>query len=601
MMGQKMLRIVLFLVALLSTPAMAQEGVRLHGLAMHGDLKYAADYKHLSYVNPDAPKGGVFRQHVVGTFDTLNPYIVKGVPAAGLGMIYQTLLESNNDEAFSEYASLAASLEIAEDRSWVIFNIHEKAVWHDGKPITADDVVWTFNTLITEGTPFYKAYYSDVKSVEALGERRVKFTFGAEDNRELPLIVGQMPVLPKHYWTADGNVFSDTTLKPPLGSGPYKIGTVKPGESIEYLRVTDWWAADLPINRGRYNFDRITYDYYRDANVAMEAFLGGRYDFRQENTARLWATAYDSPAVRDGRIKRETIPHELPQGMQGFIYNIRKPVFRDIKVREALAYAFDFEWSNRQYAYDSYTRSRSYFSNSDMAATGLPDAAELAVLEPFRNQLPPEVFEKSYAPPKTDGSGNLRDNLRTAARILDEAGYILGKDGVRVHKDTGVRLEFEFIDNNPAFERWVMPFVQNLNKIGVKATYRTIDQSQYQNRLNTFDYDMTVMVIPQSSSPGNEQREFWGSDRADMAGSRNYIGIKDPVVDALVSKIIASKTREELIINCRALDRVLQWGHYLIPNWHMPAWRIAYWDKFGKPEKTPDYGLSVSDVWWAKP
>jgi microcin C transport system substrate-binding protein len=287
--------------------------------------------------------------------------------------------------------------------------------------------------------------------------------------------------------------------------------------------------------------------------------------------------------------------------MQGFIYNIRKPVFRDIKVREALAYAFDFEWSNRQYAYDSYTRSRSYFSNSDMAATGLPDAAELAVLEPFRNQLPPEVFEKSYAPPKTDGSGNLRDNLRTAARILDEAGYILGKDGVRVHKDTGVRLEFEFIDNNPAFERWVMPFVQNLNKIGVKATYRTIDQSQYQNRLNTFDYDMTVMVIPQSSSPGNEQREFWGSDRADMAGSRNYIGIKDPVVDALVSKIIASKTREELIINCRALDRVLQWGHYLIPNWHMPAWRIAYWDKFGKPEKTPDYGLSVSDVWWAKP
>jgi len=595
-----MFRIVFIIAALASFPAFAQEGVKRHGLAMHGDLKYAADYTHLSYVNPDAPKGGVFRQHVVGTFDTLNPYIVKGVPASGLSVIYQTLLESNNDEAFSEYASLAESLEVPDDRSWIIFNIYPNAVWHDGVAVTADDVVWTFNTLITEGTPFYKAYYGDVKSVEALADKRVKFTFGADDNRELPLIVGQMPILPKHYWTAEGNVFADTTLKPPLGSGPYKIGTVKPGESIEYVRVTDWWAAELPINKGRYNFDRITYDYYRDANVAMEAFLGGRYDFRQENTARLWATAYDSPAVRDGRIKKETIPHELPQGMQGFIYNIRKPVFQDIAVRKALAYAFDFEWSNRQYAYDSYARSRSYFSNSDMSARGLPDDAELKILEPFRDQLPSEVFTTAYDPPKTDGSGNLREHLRSAAKILDDAGYILGKDGVRVHKDTGTRLEFEFVDNNPAFERWVMPFVQNLNKIGVKATYRTVDQSQYQNRMNNFDFDMTVMVIPQSSSPGNEQREFWGSNRADMVGSRNYIGIKDPVVDALVNRIIGSKTREDLILNCRALDRVLQWGHYLIPNWHMPAWRIAYWDKFGKPEKTPDYGLSVSDVWWVK-
>lgn len=581
-------------------PVMAGEGRPVHGLAMHGEPKYPADYTHLNYVNPDAPKGGTFRLHAVGTFDSLNPFIVKGVPAAGIGMVYQSLLESNKDEAFSEYASLASSVEVPEDRSWAIFNIHESALWHDGQPVTADDVVWSFEALTTMGAPFYRAYYGEVKTVEAITPHRVKFTFAGADNRELPLIVGQMTILPKHYWTAEGRNFADTTLTPPPGSGPYKIGTVRPGESIEYVRVKDWWAADLPINRGRYNFDRIVYEYYRDANVAMEAFLGGRYDFRQENTARLWATAYDSPAVRDGRIKKDTIPHELPQGMQGFIYNIRRPVFQDIEVRRALAYAFDYEWSNKQFAYDSYTRTRSYFSNSDMAATGLPDAAELALLDPFRDQLPEAVFTQIYNPPQTDGSGNLRAHLRTATQILDAAGYTLGKDGVRVHKDSGVRLEFEFVDNNPAFERWIMPFIRNLERIGVKATYRTVDEAQYQNRMNNFDFDMTVMVIPQSSSPGNEQREYWGSDRADMVGSRNYIGIKDPVIDALVEQIIRAQTREDLITRTRALDRVLQWGYYVIPNWHMPAWRVAYWNKFGQPATTPEYGLSVTDVWWVK-
>ena len=591
----------IFLVLILAcTPALAQETPALHALAIHGDPKYASDYQHFDYVNPDAPKGGEFRQHVVGTFDTLNPFIIKGVPASGVGMIYQTLLESSSDEPFTEYASLAKSIEMPEDRSWMIFNIHENAKWHDGKPVTADDVVWTFNALTSEGAPFYKAYYADIANVESLSATQVKFTFSAIGNRELPLIIGQMVVLPKHYWTSEGRNFAETTLTPPPGSGPYKIGTVKPGESIEYLRVSDWWAKDLPVNKGRYNFDRIVFEYYRDSNVALEAFLGGRYDFRQENTAKLWATAYESPAVKDGRIKKEMIEHNLPQGMQGFIYNTRKPIFQDIEVRKALSYAFDFEWSNKQYAYDSYKRSQSYFSNSDMAATELPTDAELKILEPFRDQLPAEVFTTIYMPPQTDGSGNNRINLKKAADILSSAGYVTDKDGIRIHKTTGQRLEFEFIDNNPAFERWIMPFVQNLEKIGVKATYRTVDDAQYQNRMNNFDFDMTVLVIPQSSNPGNEQRDFWKSDRADTPGSRNYIGIKNPVVDALVEKIITSSTREELVLNCRALDRVLQFGYYVIPNWHLGAWRIAYWDKFGKPDRIPEYGLPVMETWWVK-
>ena len=596
-----MLKYAAVLALLLSPlPALAQDVAPVHAMAMHGAPKYGPDFQHLDYVNVDAPKGGELKLNVIGTFDSLNPFIVKGAPAAGAGSIYETLMESSADEPFTEYGALAATMETPEDRSWVIFNLRPEAKWHDGKPVTADDVIWTFNTLTTEGTPFYKAYYANVKSVEALSPARVKFTFDMAGNRELPLIVGQMQILPKHYWTAEGRSFGETTLTPPLGSGPYKFGVIKPGEAVQYTRVTDWWGKDLPLNRGRYNFDTLTYEYYRDANVAMEAFLGGRYDFRQENTAKLWATAYESPAVKDGRIKKEVIKHELPQGAQGFIYNIRRPVFHDRAVREALAYAFDFEWSNKQYAYDSYKRTRSYFSNSDMEASALPDAAEIALLEPFRDQLPPEVFTTVYQPPKTDGSGNIRENLRKAAQILEAAGYVTGKDGIRTHKTTGQRLEFEFIDNNPAFERWIMPFVQNLQKIGVKANYRSIDEAQYQNRMNNFDYDMTVMVYGQSSSPGNEQREFWGSERADAPGSRNYIGIKDPVVDALIDKIISAPTREDLVTRTRALDRVLQWGYYMVPNWHLAAWRIAYWDKFGKPEKTPEYGLLVTETWWSK-
>jgi microcin C transport system substrate-binding protein len=612
-----MLKHALFLTALIfAAPALAQDppakpatvsaaatqtDVRpVHAIAMHGDPKYGPDFKNFDYVNPDAPKGGTFRQFSIGTFDSLNPFIVKGTSSGAVGIIYQSLLEQSLDEAFTEYGKLAKTIEVPEDRSWIIFNLYPEARWNDGVALTADDVVWTFNTLITEGSPFYKVYYAHVKSVEALSPTRVKFTFDMANNRELPLIVGELTILPKHYWTSEGRKFGETTLIPPLGSGPYSISIVKPGDTIELTRVKDWWAKDLPINTGRYNFDTITYTYFRDDTVALEAFFGNRYDFRTEMSAKNWNTAYKVPVVNDGRVKKELIKNHLPQGAQGFIYNTRRKIFQDIEVRKALIYAFDFEWSNKQFAYGDYSRTHSYFSNTDMAAEAYPDAAELKILEPFRDKLPPEVFTSIYKPPMTDGTGNLRENLKSASDILTHAGYLMGKDGVRINDKTGTRLEFEFVTDNPMFERWIAPFLQNLNKIGVKATFRIVDNAQYENRMKKFDYDMTVMSIGQSLSPGNEQMEYWGSANADAIGGHNYMGIKNPVVDELIKGIISAQTREDLVLHCRALDRVLQWSYLMIPNWYLSAWRIAYWDQFGKPDKPAEYGLSIADAWWSK-
>ncbi len=580
------------------TPSAAAAPTPIHGMALHGAPKYAADFKHLDYVNPDAPKGGTMRMSAVGTFDSLNGYIVKGSPAAGLGMIQETLLQQTEDEPFTAYGLIAETMEVPANRGWVIFNLRPEAKWHDGKQITADDVVWSFNTLTTEGAPFYKAYYHNVKTVEAISPTKVIFTFDMVNNLELPLIVGQMPILPKHFYTDGTHKFSESSLTPPLGSGPYKIGKVSPGRSIEYDRVTDYWGKDLPINRGKYNFDKVTYEYFKDANVLLEAFFADQFDFRQENTAKLWATAYDAPPVKDGRITKTTIEHKLPQGFQGFVYNTRRPLFKDRAVREALAYAFDYEWSNKTMAYDSYTRTRSYFSNSEMAAKEPPTGRELEILEQFRDKLPPEIFTTEYNPPKTDGSGNNRANLKKAADILDAAGWKVGADAIST-KD-GAKLQFEFVDDSPMFERWIMPFIKNLERIGVKATYRAIDPAQYQSRMNNYDFDMTVGLFGQSNSPGNEQREFWGSAVANTPGSRNIIGVSDPVVDALIDQIVSAPNREELVVRCRALDRVLQWGFYGIPNWHMPAWRIAYWDRYGQPDKNPEFGLPVVETWWKK-
>lgn len=578
--------------------------VPVHAMALHGTPKYPPGFEHVDYVTPDAPKGGTLKLNAIGSFDSLNPFIVKGTPAAGLtfirsGLVYESLMQNAWDEPFTLYGVIAESVEMPEDRSWVAFNLRPEAKWADGKPITAEDVVWTFETLREEGQPFFKAYYGDVEKVEALSERRVKFTFKVAGNAELPMIIAEMSVMPKHYWTAEGREFNKTTLEAPLGSGPYKIGKVDAGRSIEYVRRDDWWGKDLPLFRGFYNFDRITYDYYRDNNVALEAFLAGEFDVQIENTAKLWETAYDAAPVKDGRIVKEEIANTRPAGMQAFIYNIRRDVFKDTKVRQALAYAFDFEWSNKQFAYGAYTRTDSYYENSELASEGLPTGKELELLERFRGQIPEEVFTTTYTPPVTDGSGNARGNLRTAMKILDDAGWTMGADGVR-NKD-GVRLEFEIIDTNPQFERWVLPFIQNLERVGVKASFRVIDTAQYQNRMTSFDYDMTISGFGQSDSPGNEQRDFWGSEKADMEGSRNYIGIKDPAIDQLIEELIQTDSREDLVTHVRAMDRILLWNHYVIPMWHYPKWRIAHWAHIDRPETLSGISPLISYTWFKAP
>ncbi len=573
----------------------------MHAIALHGPPKYGPDFKHVDYVKPDAPKGGTLKLSAIGSFDSLNPFIVKGTPAGGLtfirsGLVYESLMQNAWDEPFTLYGVIAESIEMPDDRSWVAFNLRPEATWADGKPITAEDVVWTFETLRDNGQPFFKAYYGDVKKAEALSDKRVKFTFNVAGNAELPLIIAEMSILPKHYWTAEGRTFNQTSLEPPLGSGPYKVGKVDAGRQVEYVRRDDWWGKDLPLFQGFYNFDKITYDYYRDGNVALEAFFAGEFDVQLENTAKLWATAYDTAPVRDGRITKEEISNERPAGMQAFIYNIRRPVFQDKAVRKALAYAFDFEWSNKQFAYGSYIRTDSYYENSELAAEGLPEGKELEILERFRGQIPDEVFTEDYEPPKTDGSGNPRQNLRTAMKILDDAGWKLGEDGVR-SKD-GVRLEFEIVDSNPQFERWVLPFIKNLERLGAKANFRVVDTAQYQNRITTFDFDMTISVFGQSGSPGNEQRDFWGSDKADIQGSRNYIGIKDPVLDKLIEELVVTESREDLVAHCRAMDRILLQGYYVIPMWHFPKWRIAYWNKIDRPETMSDISPLISYTWF---
>ena len=573
----------------------------VHAMALHGMPKYPPEFTHVDYVKPDAPKGGTLKLNAIGSFDSLNPFIVKGTPAAGLtfirsGLVYESLMQNAWDEPFTLYGVLAETIEMPEDRSWVAFNLRPEAKWADGEPITAEDVVWTFETLRDEGQPFFKAYYGDVEKAEALSERRVKFTFKVAGNAELPLIIAEMSVLPKHYWTAEGREFNKTSLEAPLGSGPYKVGKIDAGRSVEYVRRDDWWGKDLPLFKGFYNFDRITYDYYRDGNVALEAFLAGEFDVQLENTAKLWATAYDAAPVQDGRIIKEEIDNTRPAGMQAFIYNIRRDVFKDPKVREALAYAFDFEWSNKQFAYGTYTRTDSYYENSELASEGLPKGKELALLERFRGQIPEEVFTKTYAPPVTDGTGNARANLRTAMQILDAAGWTMGSDGVR--NKGGVRLEFEIIDTNPQFERWVLPFIQNLERIGVKATFRVVDTAQYQNRMTSFDYDMTISGFGQSNSPGNEQRDFWGSEKADIEGSRNYIGIKDPALDQLIEELIQTGSREDLVNHVRAMDRILLWNHYVIPMWHYPKWRIAHWAHIERPENLSGISPLISYTWF---
>jgi len=568
-----------------------------HALAMTGTPKYAEDFKHFAYANPDAPKGGDLKMGAIGTFDTFNQFIIRGVPAAGISLLYDTLTVQSLDEPFTQYGLLASKIEMPADRSWVAYHLNSKARFHDGKPVTAADVAFSFNLLMEKGDPLYGKYWADVEKVEVLDDLSVKFYLGARPNPELALILGQLTVLPKHYW--EGRDFTKPDITIPIGSGPYKILEFKPGRSITYTRDDTYWAKDHPVNKGRYNFATMTYDYYRDPTVSLHAFKAGEYDFRQENISRAWATAYSGPPFENGFILKEEIDNDVNQGMQCFVYNTRRPLFKDSKVREALAYAFDYEWTNKNLFFGQYTRSRSFFSNSELASSGLPGPRELKILEPYRNQLPGSVFEKEYRPPKSNGSGNIRANIRIALRLLQQAGWeIKGKK--LVNKKSGEPFRFEILLYDASFERVVLPFKKNLARLGIEMDIRVVDTAQYINRRRDFDFDMMIATFGQSESPGNEQREYWGSSAADIPGTRNFAGLKNPVVDEMIEQIISAPNREELVSATRALDRVLLWQHIVIPQWHIAKFRVAYWNKFSRPQIIPRYSLGF-DTWWIDP
>lgn len=578
------------------TTGSEHEVIAKTSLVLHGEAKYGSKpFTHFDYVNPDAPKGGSIRMAASGTFDSLNPYTNKGTPVSGIGLIYDTLMTQSRDEPFSLYPLIAESAEKASDNSSITFNLNPDARFHDGQRITADDVKYTFELLTRQGHPFYRSYYSDVDTVTVLADRRVKFTFKHSNNRELPFILSELPVLPKHYWELDENDFSSASLQIPLGSGPYQVKSVDGGRSIVYQRVKDYWAKDLPVNRGRYNFDEVSYDYYRDEHVALQALKAGEYDLRYENIAKNWATAYDVPPVHNGELILATIPTRNPAPIQGFAFNLRRDFLQDPLVRKAMGYAMDFEWLNRNLFHDSYIRSKSYFGNSGMEATGIPEGDELKLLEPWRKQLPAELFTRPYSVPVTNGSGNIRPQLKKALRLLKKAGWTLENN--QLVNNNGQPLEVELLLGQPSLERVALPFKKNLEQMGIELKIRTVDISQYINRIRDFDYDMIVAGYGQSASPGNEQTGFWGSKAADTKGSRNYMGIKDPVVDAMIDHVIDATSREELTTAVKALDRVLLWGEYLIPQWYYPYDRIAHSSRLIRPESEPLYSTDIY-TWW---
>ena len=582
--------------------AQAQDRQFRHALTLFDDIKYGPDFTHFDYVNPAAPKGGKVRLSAVGSFDSLNPYTFKGDP--GPGTTNETLLTSSLDEPSTEYGLVAESVWFPDDWSSAVYRLRPEARFHDGKPMTPEDVVWSMQAL-RDSHPFYNAYYKNISSVEQTGDHEVTFTFSEKGNRELPLITGQLAVLPKHWWTgkdASGKQrkIQETTMEVPLGSGPYKVATVKSGASIVLKRVADYWGKDLPVNVGQDNFDEIEYIYFRDTNVALEAFKGDQYDYRLESSSKDWATGYDFPALKNGRCIKEEITLKQVEGMQCFALNLRRAKFQDVRVRKALNLAFDFEWANANLFYGQYTRSRSFFNNSEMEAKGLPSPEELALLEPLKEQLPAEVFTTEYANPVSNNSTERRKNLREASRLLAEAGWNVTQDGNKsvLKNAAGERLNLEFLLDSPTFERITLPYKQQLELLGIGVSIKTVDGAQYERQTQTFDYDIIVGNWGQSLSPGNEQRDFWGSAAADTNGSRNYIGIKNPVIDKLIEAIIFAKDREGLTTACKALDRALIWNHYLVPHWYVAYERTARWDRFGKPETLPDYSIGFPTVWW---
>ena len=590
------MRLIALLAALLAAaPAMAEP---TYGLSLLGTLRLPPDYTHFPDADPDAPKGGAVSLAAVGSFDSLNPFIIRGSPASGVGRVWDTLMVDDPDEPLSTgaYVHLAQSVEVAADRRSVTFVLRPEAHFNDGTPVLASDVAWSFNTLREQGQPLYRTYWADVADVQATDARTVVFHFKTDGNRELPLILGQLPVLPEHWWK--GRDFAAPLTDPPLGSGPYRVGRVEFGKTIEYERVPDWWAATLPTGRGLNNFDTIRTEYFRDPTVAFEAFKAGQVDFRAEGIAKNWATSYDFPAVQKGLVKLESLPERLPTGMQAFAMNTRRPVFSDIHVRQAMDEVFDFQWMNKNLFYGSYTRTESYFSSSEFASSGVPQGAELALLEPYRAQLPPELFTTPFALPVTDGSGNNRDGLRRALALLQQAGWTVHDR--KLVNAAGQQMSFEILLDQPAFERVGLPYVQWLGRLGIDVRLRTVDPAQYEKRMDDLDFDMAVASIPETESLGNEQVDYWTCRSASLPGTRNVAGVCSPVVDAMVAKLLEAGDHAALVTAAHALDRVLLWGWYMVPQWHAQELHVAYWNRFGHPSQPVRTGLDFA-AWWVDP
>lgn len=583
-------------------PAFAQERRFRHGATLIEPLKYPEGFAQLAYVNRDAPKGGRVRLAVLGSFDSINPFTLKG-DSVSTG-VNELLMEQPLDEPSAEYGLIAEGFWYPDDYSQVVFRLRPEARFHDGKAITPEDVVFSLDSQKANSTAA-AAYYKDISRAEQTGEREVTFLFSVKGNRELPNITGQLPVIPKHWWLGkdasgrDRNV-AETTLEPILGSGPYEIAAIKPGQSYVLRRVPGYWGRDLPINAGVHNFDEVEVQFYQDRNVLLEAFKGDQFDIQLESSSKQWATGYDFPAARDGRVKREELPRKGVQGMQAWAPNIRRAKFQDMRVRQALNLAFDFEWSNANLFYGLYTRSRSYFNQSEFEATGLPSAEELALLEPLRDKVPPEVLTAEFTNPVNDTPQARRGNLREAQKLFADAGWKAERQGQKqvLKNDRGEALSIDIVLDSQAFERIALPYKEQLELLGVSVSVRTVDAAQYERIQESHDYDMIVASWGQSLSPGNEQRDFFGSEFADARQSRNYVGIKNPAVDELIAKIILAPDRKALVAACRALDRVLMWNHYVVPMWFKATDWIAYWSRVRHPENMPGYSPGYPDIWW---
>jgi microcin C transport system substrate-binding protein len=590
--------------ASLPVKAAAQTPQWRHGLSLFGKLKYPQGFPHFDYVNPAAPKGGTVRLGAFGTFDNFNQVVssVKGNIAMGIGLFTERLLADASDEVSAGYGLLAEQVRHPDDHSSVTYRLRAQAHWHDGKPVTPDDVIYSFETF-KQNDPALGAYYRHVVKAEQVGEREINFTFDGPGNRELPQIVGQLPVLPKHWWEGTDRSgkkrdVTQTTLEPPLGSGPYRVKDFTPGRTIVYERVAGYWGKDLNVNIGTNNFEQIRFEYYRDSTVSLEAFKGDQIDWRTENSAKNWATAYDFPALRDKKVVLEEFPIRNVGVMQAFAFNIRRDKFKDPRVRRAFNFAFDFEEMNKQIFFGQYKRIASYFSGTELACSGIPQGKELEILQGVKDKVPPDLFTKPYTNPVGGNPQAVRNNLREALALMREAGYEI-RDTKLVDSRSGEPMRLELLTEQPAFERVMLFYKPSLERIGITVSVRTIDSSQYENRLRQWDFDIIIYSQGESLSPGNEQRGYWGSQAADIPGSQNVIGIKNPAVDAMIERVIFAKSREELEAATRALDRVLLWNFYVVPQWTYPFTRTARWDRFSRPAVMPKYGQSAfPTIWW---